>query len=179
MSKVIWHITMSLDGFISGPDDSMDWAFDRDHSRIADETMNEIRAIVGGRRWYEVAQAKFDGIEGVYGGAWNGPVFVVTHNAPKVTTDPRVTFVPDGIGKALAAAKAEAKGGAVAIFGANVAQQSLALRLVDEIVVHIAPVLLGEGVRLFGGPLAKRIELERRAVDYSGETTDLIFRVKR
>jgi dihydrofolate reductase len=55
VSKVIWHITMSLDGFISGPDDSMDWAFGHgEHSHIADDTLNEIGAIVEGRNWYEL-----------------------------------------------------------------------------------------------------------------------------
>ena len=81
MNKVLWHITMSLDGFIAGPDDTMDWAFDASSggNELADEIRRGTGAILAGRRWYDVATAKYDGVAGIYGGAWSGPVFVLTH----------------------------------------------------------------------------------------------------
>jgi dihydrofolate reductase len=95
VSRVIWHVTMSLDGFIAGPDDSMDWVvaqwsdggentrnIDVQRSAVADEVLQRAGAILGGRRWYDVAVRKFDGYEGIYGGQWTGPVFVLTHRPP-------------------------------------------------------------------------------------------------
>lgn len=65
----------------------------------------------------------------------------------------------------------------VVVFGANVARQCIGHGLLDEIVVHLAPVLLGDGVRLFGGPGTRRVDLERTSVAQSGQLTDLRFRV--
>ena len=63
MSTVIWHTMMSLDGFVAGPDDTMDWAFSHGgRSALADETRDSIGAILAGRRWYDVASAKYDGV---------------------------------------------------------------------------------------------------------------------
>jgi dihydrofolate reductase len=74
MSKLIWHVTMSLDGFIAGPDDSMDWVFEQwtekapeiedirvDKSPLADEIVRTTGAILAGRRWYDVALSRFKG----------------------------------------------------------------------------------------------------------------------
>src|SRR5688572_14565797 len=98
MTKTIWHITMSLDGYIAGPDDSMDWAFEASAgSRLGDEVRDSTRAILGGRRWYDVASEKYDGADGIYGGAWSGPVFVLTHDPPPPGSDPTVTFLSDGL----------------------------------------------------------------------------------
>ena len=64
----ISHHTMSLDGFIAGPDDSMDWAFGYGEATfLADETMNRIGAILAGRRWYELATERWNGVDGIYG----------------------------------------------------------------------------------------------------------------
>jgi dihydrofolate reductase len=61
VSSVVWHVTMSLDGFIAGPDDSMEWAFGYSGpNRLADEVMETTGAILAGRRWYDVATAKYD-----------------------------------------------------------------------------------------------------------------------
>jgi dihydrofolate reductase len=180
VSGVVWHVTMSLDGFIAGPDDAMDWAFDRGaHSRLADEVMETTGAILAGRRWHDVAMRKYDGRRGIYGGAWTGPVFVLTHRPPDPPPDPEVTFLTAGIEQAVATARAAADPKNLEIFGAETARQCLQADLVDEIDVHIAPVLLGDGVRLYGGPGAERIELERTVLAEAGQLTDLRFRVAR
>ena len=178
--KVIWHVTMSLDGFITGPDDAMEWAFRyAERSQIADEVLNTTGAILAGRRWHDVAMARYDGRSGIYGGAWTGPVFVLTHRPPDAPPDPGITFLSDGIQNAVATARAAAEGKNLGIFGANTAQQCLETHLLDELVVHVAPLLLlGDGVRLYGGgPGVHRVELQRTALAESGQVTDLRFRV--
>jgi dihydrofolate reductase len=176
--QVVWHITMSLDGFIAGPDHAMEWAFDHGGpNTMADEVMNSTGAILGGRNWYDAATRMYRGREGIYGGKWKGPVFVLTHRVPESPEDPEITFLSTGIEHAVATARAAADGRNLVIFGANTARQCLETGLLDEIVVHLAPVLLGDGVRLHGGPGTGRVDLERTAVDQSGQLTDLRFRV--
>jgi dihydrofolate reductase len=169
---------MSVDGFIAGPDDSMEWALGTGGpSAIADATRDATGAIVAGRRWYDVATRKYGGAGGIYGGSWSGPVFVLTtRSAPD---DPTVTFLSGGIENAIATAREAAAGKSVGLFGANVARQALEAGLVDEVVVHVAPVLLGDGVRLYGGSGAARVDLERTGLAESGGVVDLRFRVVR
>ncbi len=176
MGKVLWHVTMSLDGFIAGPDDAMDWMFEYPGpNETVTEVIETTGAIVVGRRTYEV-EDKLRG--GFYGGAWTGPFFVLTHDAPATVPDwMSGTFVNDGIEGAVARAKTAAGEKNVVVFGANVARQCIGHGLLDEIVVHLAPVLLGDGVRLFGGPGTRRVDLERTSVAQSGQLTDLRFRV--
>ena len=102
MGSVVWHITMSLDGFIAGPNDSMDWVVrewsddgtdTRDievaRSGIADDVLRSAGAILGGRRWYDVAVRLYNGVDGIYGGDWRGPVFVLRTDARTTgRTDP-------------------------------------------------------------------------------------------
>jgi hypothetical protein len=110
MSSVIWHVTMSVDGFIDGPDDSMDWVFAQrtddtgepgdirvDKSSMADEIVHTTGAILAGRRWYEIATSRFNGVDGIYGGAWKGPVFVLTHRPPESGHHPAVSFVSEDV----------------------------------------------------------------------------------
>lgn len=192
MSKVIWHVTMSLDGCITGPDDSMDWVvgewsddgtttrdIEVDRSSMADEVLHSAGAILGGRRWYDVAERLYDGINGIYGGQWQGPVFVLTHRPPDNTPDDTVTFVSTRLTDAVAAARMAANGKNVVIFGANLAQQCLREALLDEIVIHLAPVLLGDGIRLFAASAVKPVALKRTTLAQSGQITDLRFSVLR
>ncbi|MBA3261375.1 MAG: dihydrofolate reductase family protein [Thermoleophilaceae bacterium] len=181
MSKIIWHITMSVDGFIAGPDDSMDWAFRASEpSALADEIREGTGAILGGRRWYDAAASKYDGVAGIYGGGWSGPVFVLTHRPEDIPEDPTVTFLSEGLRDAVGTARDAAAGKNVEIFGANTAQQCLDAGPLDEIAVHLAPVLLGDGVRLYGAPaMARQIDLERTDASESGQVTDLRFRVRK
>jgi dihydrofolate reductase len=184
MSQVVWHITMSLDGFIAGPDDSMEWAFSSfgasGPNRTADEVRGTTGAILAGRRWHDVASAKYSGRRGIYGGEWEGPVFVLTHDPPGDPEDREITFLDGGLEDAVAIAKRAAGGRNLEIFGANLAAQCVDAGLVDEIVVHVAPVLLGDGVRLYGVAGERlRVELERTGLEESGQLTSLRYRVRR
>ena len=183
MGSLVWHITMSLDGFIAGPDDSMQWAFDAfdSGSSVAtiEETGQNTGAIVAGRRWYDVATAKYDGVAGIYGGAWEGPVFVLTHRPPDPADDPTVTFLSDGLDAAIEIARRAAGELDVEVFGADVARQCLAAGTLDEIVVHIAPVLLGDGVRLYDvAGAADPVHLRRTEVSHSGQLVNLRYFVE-
>ncbi len=179
---VIWHITMSLDGFIAGRDDSMNWAFGFDRpsapdylgKRVADAT----GAILAGRRWHDVAISKFDGRAGIYGGDWEGPVFVLTHEPPSSPKDPEITFLSGPLEQAVSAARQAAGAKSLGVFGADIARQCLNAGLIDEIVVHIAPVLLGDGVRLIGTGAVNEVGLEQLEVTRSGDLTDLRYRVQ-
>jgi dihydrofolate reductase len=178
MSTTRWHVTMSLDGFIAGPEHSMDFAFGHGDAPnpIADSVRMSTRAILAGRRWHDVATARYDGVAGIYGGAWSGPVFVLTHR-PEDQPGEGVTFLSGSVEGAVETTREAAQGGDIEIFGANLAAQCLAAGLVDEIVVHVAPLLLGDGVRLYGAPGADRVPLERVELEASGQLTSMRFRV--
>jgi dihydrofolate reductase len=169
MTKLIWHITMSVDGFIAGPDDYMDWAFRVPaRSPLAEEMKETTGAILGGRTWWDGAAAKHDGVRGIYGGQWTGPVFVLTTHPEDAPEDPTVTPLSGSLEQAVATARGAAGGKNLQVFGANLAQQCLEAGLLDEVVIHVAPVLLGEGVRLYG---------PGREVELDGPMIDLHYRV--
>jgi dihydrofolate reductase len=175
---VAWHVTMSLDGFIAGPDDAMEWVFEY-FSEATNETALEVieatGAIVMGRRTYEVEDRYRSGI---YGGAWSGPYFVLTHEPPAVVPDWMTgTFIDEDIDAAVARATEAAGGKDVGILGADIARQCLERGLLDEIVVHLAPVLLGDGVRLFAAPGGRFVRLEPVRVARTDSLTDLRFRI--
>jgi dihydrofolate reductase len=180
MGKVLWHVTMSLDGFIAGPGDAMDWIFKYDSGRIAEveETLRTLGAVLVGRRSYDVGQrAQRPETRKVYGGAWSGPQFVLTHTAPGVSQDSTITFISGDIRDAVARAREAAAGNNVVVIGASVARQCMDAGLVDEILIHLAPVLLGDGIRFFGKPGGTAIELQPVSVTRSGQLTNLRFRV--
>jgi dihydrofolate reductase len=180
MSKTTWHITMSLDGFIAGPEHSMDWAFGHGDTpnSMADSVRTATGAILAGRAWHDVAMERYDGVAGIYGGAWSGPVFVLTHR-PDDQPGEGVTFISGSIEDAVATTKQAAGGADIGVFGATTAAQVLNAGLLDEMVVHVVPVLLGDGVRLYGSPGAERVALERMEVAAAGQLTSMRFRVAR
>jgi dihydrofolate reductase len=174
-TSVLWHVTMSLDGFIAGPGDALDWVFDYTGPNAAvDDVIRTTGSVLAGRRSYDVGRR--DG-RGAYGGAWKGPQFVLTHKIPDAPEDPTITFLSDDVSRAVALARAAADGKNVTLIGASIARQCLDAGLVDEILVHLAPVLLGAGVRFFDHPGIARVRLERISVAQSGQLTDLRFRV--
>jgi dihydrofolate reductase len=182
VSRVIWHVMTSLDGFTTGPDDTMAWAFEYEAPvPLADEVMRDTGAILAGRRWFDVATERYNGRQGIYGGKWDGPVFVLTHRASDHdVSDPGVTLLTGDFDRAVATAREAAGDRNLEIFGANVAAQCLDAGLIDEMVVHIAPVLLGDGVRLYGEAGSRaRVDLELIDRADSGELQSLRFRVKR
>jgi dihydrofolate reductase len=181
VSGVLWHTQMSLDGFIAGPDDDMQWAFETEEG--PDETIAEVvrstGALLVGRRTQNVEDREQPGF---YGGAYRGPFFVLRHDPPD---EPPVVkgitgrYLDVDIEEAVAIAQHSAKSGHVGILGATVARQCLAADLVDEVLVHITPVLLGDGVRLFSRPGGVAINLERTSVREAGQLTALRFTVRK
>jgi dihydrofolate reductase len=182
VSKVVVNRSMSLDGFIAGPDHAMDWVFDF----VAPDEFPEIAAATGamliGRRTYEVGKRMNAGKERGSASSgerypFSGPVFVLTH-VPPDPADPAVTFLTGDIGEAVTTALDAAGGRNLEILGADVAGQCLRRGLVDEILVYILPVLLGDGIR-FSSPGLARIDLEPVSSTRSGAVTILRFRVRK
>ena len=106
MAKVLAQTTMSLDGFIAGPTDEMDWVFDYAGdvpAAMIDEVIATTGAILGGRRGYEVGRrAERPETSRPFGGRWSGPIFVLTHSPPDDETDPAYTFVSGDVREAVA-----------------------------------------------------------------------------
>ena len=164
VSKVLTHMTMSLDGFIADPNDQVgelfDWygagdvtvpSADPDISFRVDaagaqmlrELTANVGALVSGRRLFDITDGWKDNHP------VGAPVVVVTHHAPpNAERWPRTTFI-DGVEAAITRAAQIAGDKDVTIASANVAQQALALGLVDEVAVSLVPVLFGEGIPYF------------------------------
>jgi dihydrofolate reductase len=201
MGKVVFEISMSLDGFIAGPNDRPglglgeggerlhEWVVElaswrerhglaggqtnRD-AELLDEALRNTGASIVGRRMFDNAEGWGENPP------FDMPVFVLTHQArePLVKGGTTFTFVTDGIESALAQARAAAGAKNVAIGGgANIAQQYLKAGLLDEIEIHLVPILLGDGIRLFDHLGDAQIELERTRVIDSPSVTHLRFRV--
>jgi dihydrofolate reductase len=178
-ARVIWHTMLSLDGFIAGADDDMQWVFGVDDGGggTADEVVRSIGALLVGRR----TQSVEDRVQpGFYGGAYSGPFFVLRHDPP---SEPPIVkgiagrFLDTSIEEAVAIARAAADGGNVVVLGANVARQCVEAGLLDEIIVHIAPVLVGDGIRFFERPGGQPIKLEPISSVVEGDMTVLRYRV--
>ena len=187
MSKLRLRISMSLDGFVAGPDQSLDnplgiggerlheWVFPlrvwramhgqeggeaNDSSRVLEESMAGLGATVMGRNMFGGHPGPWDA-KTPWKGWWgpnppyHHPVFVLTHHArPSLEMEGGTTFhfVADGIESALAQARRAAGDKDVWLAGgAKAAQQYLRAGLVDEMLIHLAPTLLGSGERLFDG----------------------------
>jgi dihydrofolate reductase len=196
MGTVFVDISMSLDGFIAGPNDDVDplheWlyglkGFREPHgmeggttdpdSEVIDEAMNRSGAVIVGRRMYDLAGGWGDNPP------FHKPVFVLTHRArePLVKEGGTTfTFVTDGAASALAQARGVADDRDISIGGgASTVQQYLGAGLVEEMQIHIVPVLLGAGIRLFEGIAPELVRLETTRVIDSPAVTHLRFRVLR
>ena len=194
MAVSVLSFSMSLDGYIAGPNDVVGNpggdGFDRLHEwyvtpegeffqpsgpagKLVDE-VNESGALLTGRRTAEQADH--------WGGDINGaPIFVMSHRPPGPAARwgyPLVTYVTDGIESAMAQAKAAAGDRNVQVHGAYTAQRALEAGVVDELQIHVIPVLFGGGRRLFD-VLGSRIELEIIRVIDTPEATHLRYRVRR
>lgn len=194
MGKVIFNMSMSLDGFVAGPKDEVDqlfrWYFSGDTefpfpgsdmvfkvsrtgAALLQEASRSIGAMVTGRRNFNVAQA------------WGGrpplgvPHFVVTHTIPQewAGEGSLFTFVTDGVESAVAQAVRAAGDKDVAVSSANIMQQCLKAGLLDEIHIDLVPVLLGEGIRLFEHLGNAPVELESTRVIEDLGVTHLGYRV--
>jgi dihydrofolate reductase len=180
MAKMLYSVTMSLDGFIAGHGGDMSWLTPYlGPNPIVDELIGNIGSLLVGNRTFRGDDPhRGTSKEGkAFGGGWSGPQFVLTHHPPE-TPVPDVTFVGD-LDSGVAAAKAAAGDKYVNILGANVAQQCLEAKVLDEILVLIAPVLLGDGVRLFDRPGGTNVKLERISLTQAPQATNLWYRVAR
>ncbi len=172
MQKVVISITMSLDGFIAGPEISKkqpmgkdgvrlhDWIFagktDID-SNLLNEVVKNSGAVIVGARTYNTA------IEDAWGGEspFTVPAFVLCHQLPEIVVE-GFTFVTDGIESGLRQARTAADSKDVWVMGgANIIQQYLKAKLVDQLDIHIAPVLFVNGTRLFDQLALEKIELRK------------------
>ena len=137
---------------------------------------DRLGAVVMGRTSFDKNEG--DGGWGEGGPAGDTPCFVVTHHEPTTSHPPLYTFVTDGVASAIEQAKHAAGDNVVGLHGATVMQQALPLGLVDEIRVHVIPVLLGGGTPLFA-TLDSAISLERTQALMTPAATHLGFRVVR
>jgi dihydrofolate reductase len=210
MSKVIVDITMSLDGFVAGPDQTLeqplgaggerlhDWALatkawraehgmeggeENEDSEVVAETVRNNGATIMGRRMFSGGSGPWE--DDPNADAWWGDnppfhhaVFVLTHHPRETVTKDggtTFTFVTDGIESALEQARAAARDKDVAVAGgARAVQQFLDAGLLDELRIHVAPMLLGDGVRLFEN---QRADIELVRVIGSPAVTHLWYRV--
>ncbi|MDQ3864034.1 MAG: dihydrofolate reductase family protein [Actinomycetota bacterium] len=202
MGSVGVGLTMSLDGFIAGPNDGperplgeggerlFEWYSGGDteyglpgtemvfrvspqSAELLSEAHSKMGAFVTGRRTFDITNG------------WGGrpplgvPTFVVTHTVPQgwVYEGSPFTFVTDGVESAVDQAKAVAGDKDVAVGAASIAQQCIRLGLLDEIHLDLVPLLLGDGVRLFDHLGAGPIELEITKVVEGAGVTHLTFRI--
>jgi dihydrofolate reductase len=178
-SKTLYSCTMSLDGFMAGPDGDMQWLTRHlGPNPVADGIVSQVGSLLVGRRTYGGDDPnRGTDKEGAFGGQWHGPSFVLTHSPP-AESPPDTTFVTD-LETGVAAAREAAGGRYVNILGADVARQCLEVGLVDEILVLVAPVLLGDGTRLFDWPGGHSVDLVRTHVSEAPGVVNLWYDVHR
>jgi dihydrofolate reductase len=180
VAKLLYSATMSLDGFIAGPGGDMSWLTPYlGPDPLADDLVRRIGSLLVGRRSFG-GDDPHRGTENEgkpFGGGWEGPIFVLTHHPPH-TPVADVTFVDD-LAQGIAAARAAAGDRYVNVIGADVAHQCLETGELDEILVFVAPVLLGDGTRLLDHPGGTRVELARMTVSQAPLATGLWYRLQR
>ena len=185
MSAAVLDMSMSLDGYVADLDDYLGGADgERLHHWAAEEGSGPVKefedewnacgAVLAGRRTAELMDH--------WGGSHNGrPIFVPSRRPPSPAARwgyPLVTYVSDGIESAMAQAKAAAGEKDVQVRGGYVAQSALAAGVLDEVQLHLIPVLLGEGRRLFD-VLPAMIELDVVQVIETPEATHVRYRIRR
>ncbi len=198
MAKVTCDVAVSVDGYVTGTNQRLEapfgdeprgrlerWMFERPEENEAEIAgILEARAYVMGRNMFSPGRGEWDpdwtgwwGEEPPY----HGPVFVLTHHPREPLTmkgGTTFTFVTDGIAAALDQARAAAGDGDVAIAGgAATINQYLAAGLIDELRLHMVPVILGVGERLFDGVLD--VDLQAVSVRQNELVTHLTYRVLR
>ncbi|MGH3881439.1 MAG: dihydrofolate reductase family protein [Actinophytocola sp.] len=192
MTKVVCGMSMSLDGYVTGPNDSREhplgeggeplhhWLFSpyqtEPDAEVIGEMLAGVGAVVMGRRSFDFCEG--EGGWGDGGPAGDVPCFVVTHRPPPAHAASVFTFVDD-VPSAIEQAKAAAGDKVVGMHGATTTQQALAAGLLDELQIHLIPILLGGGVRLLEHLGDETIELEPLRVVGTPRATHLRYRVLR
>ncbi len=156
--KVLWSFTMSLDGFVAGPNHEMGWMTGiTARPGLIDEYIETTGAVLGGRDGWDAVV----GTSRPWGGAWNGPIFVLTHHPADAIPADDVTFLNCDPAEAVRIGLAAAGGKNLGVLSPNIGAQLLELDLIDEIDIHIAPILLGQGIRLYNKPGNDPVRLHR------------------
>lgn len=194
MGKTVAAFTMSLDGFIAGPNDEVGRLFKWYGSGDTEFT------VPGTGMVFKVAQASADYLQEAWGklgaivtgrrdfdvsNAWGGslilgvPHFIVTHDPPQawLGEDSPFVFVTEGVDTAVSLARAAAGDKNVGISGSQIVQQCLQASLIDEIHIELAHMLLGDGIRLFDNLAGHAIDLEKIKVIDTPDVTHLQFRI--
>lgn len=192
MSSVVYEMSMSLDGFVTAADITPEeplgvggerlheWGFpdpDPQSSALVEQTMQRVGSMITGRRNYD-ASLRWWGPDGPSGKA-RLPLFVVTHRElPPPPAGGVYTFVTDGIDSAVKQAKAAAGDKTVAVSGVEVGRQLFQAGHVDEIWIHVVPVLFGSGTRLYEQVGGQHIELDFLEAIPTPNATHLHYRVR-
>ncbi|HEX6713761.1 MAG TPA: dihydrofolate reductase family protein [Thermoleophilaceae bacterium] len=199
MSRVTCHMSISLDGFVAGPDQSADnplgiGGMDLHYWHLKSDDPVDLAfkdSLLAPKGAYVMGRNMFGPIRGEWEGDWRGwwgdeppyhaPVFVLTHyEREPIEMEGGTTFhfVTTGFDDALAQAKEVAGDAEVDIAGgASAARQGLAANAIDELVLNIAPVLLGRGERIFDETITTK--LEQTEVGHSPNATHIRYRVVR
>jgi dihydrofolate reductase len=192
MPIVVADMSMSLDGFVAGPNDEVDqvfsWmmggevavesenpdlAYEVDEASAEELQAADVKALVIGRRTFDLA------------GGWGGthpvgvPVWIPTHDPPDGWDDAPFTFVTDGVEAAVRQAREQAGDGVVGVAGASVVQQCLNAGVLDAVRVSLVPYLIGEGVPYFARLGVTPIKLAQPKVVEGKGVTHLYYEVER
>jgi dihydrofolate reductase len=164
---------MSVDGFVAGPEHRMDWLTGFTvRPGLVGEYVETTGAVLGGRTGWDQA------INGSrpYGGAWHGPLFVLTHHPQDAEPVAGVTFLSCDVAEAVRIGLEAAAGKNLEVLSPTIGRQLLERGLVDEIDLHVAPVLLGDGVRLFDNPGGVPVRLTQPEADDPVAAVNLRYR---
>lgn len=175
MAKVVWGFTASIDGFIAGVGHDMSWLEEiaaqeaaaapaADGPEVTEALAAPVGVIISGRRGYDAALAQREErgelTSEAFGGAWSGTEVILTHRPEELAGDDSVDAWSCDIRTALRRAQEIAGERDIQIISADIARQALDAGLIDEIQVMCAPVLLGDGIRLFEVPGSRRVDVE-------------------
>ena len=162
--KVHLAFTMSLDGFVAGPGHDMSFMAGTgaaNREGLLQEYIDATGAVLAGRDGFDSAI----GDSRPYGGAWKGPIFVLTHHPDDARDDEDITILSCPLPEAVQIGLDAANGKNLQVLSASIGRQLLQLGLVDEIDIHIAPVLIGDGIRFYDVPGGHLLQLQREGAD--------------
>ncbi|GHH60242.1 dihydrofolate reductase family protein [Lentzea cavernae] len=173
MGNVRLHFSMSLDGFVASADNGFDWlSRTTDQPGLVSSYAERTGAILGGRKGWDA----FPDPSAAYGGQFKGQLFVLTSHPEDATPAAGVTFLNCDVAEAARIGLEAADGKDLEVLSPTIGGQLLQRGLVDEIALHIAPVLLGHGLRFFGNPGGVPIHLHRLDTDDPHSEVDVRYR---